>query len=171
VTKGSRPRFFVLLAIVFAWSAAKNSEAVLFYASSANYLLMSELGLPWLHFLQVLPITALDALAAWFLFRPSRLGLPVILVDLGYSSVLNIVVAFLGAANLEMARAAYIANREARGLPLHLDRIDTLVSPTFFYTSAAAVVVISLFIAGYLLWQRRYFYAGKPSAVVEPGAA
>jgi len=156
MTQPRRPRTLLFLLLFLLWIDAKTLGTVVFPSTSASYHVFVGLGLAWVHFVLAAVTIALAATATGYLWRPEPGWINAVLVALGFYAVQTVVEAALMVRHLPAARAAWVAGRQARGLPLHPDRIDQVFSPDVLWRGAGAMVVFLavLAVAG---WRRRDF--------------
>jgi cbb3-type cytochrome oxidase subunit 3 len=156
--KKKRPKTIWLLIVFLGWVFAKQADALVFYSSNANYLFFTAIGMPYFHFLLVLPTVLLGGFAVWYLLRPEPKGLLVALGFLMFIALSTIIETWFISGDLETAKQAYLTYRESRGLPLHLDVIDRMYSMqtiTMFVAIFLAILAVCTIL---LLRKREYFH-------------
>src|SRR3990172_3627749 len=103
-----RPKLFYLFAAIFLWLFFRDLYALIFFKNSANYLLFAGIGHPSWHFWQLVPLTLLEGLVVWFVWRPASVGFRVILATIVYSVATTIWQTWTVLQNPELAKQAYV---------------------------------------------------------------
>jgi hypothetical protein len=126
----ARPKSVWLLLVIFVWSTLKGLELVVRASSSLDGLLLQHAGLGAIALPWFVSIVALDAATVYFLFRPAPIGQGVGIAASIWSGIQTIVAFAIARANPDVARSAYVASREERGLPVRPEALDLVVDPT-----------------------------------------
>jgi hypothetical protein len=151
----------IVLIIWFLWLLGRNVMSVLSWGDSMDMAIYSGQGLTPLFFVMATGAFDLELSTLFFLFRPARMGLWLGLASVIWSVSQGAVVTALAIADLETAKAAYIASRQARGLSVRPELYDALFSPSGLIGVLGVVILINAVVALLLLLSRRYFDTGR----------
>lgn len=94
----------------------------------------------------------------YYLFRPRPVGFYVALSALGLSLAQSIASVSLALSDLPGVKEAYAAGREARGLSVRREALDTIFTPPAMFAVLAVALVLIPVIALLLVRSRGYFF-------------
>lgn len=123
-----RSKTLWVVTIFFAWAALKTAGSVYGAQYVSDYALLSAIGFGYLFFVINVPLMLGEAAAAYLLLK-RRAGSFVVAGTVIAVEVINDM--FMGAIamlHLDEAKAFYIKSREARGLTVMQENIDSIVS-------------------------------------------
>lgn len=146
------------LAVVYAWSFAKNAELIIRGQASMDRALFHHLGLDGLAIAALLLTMTLDAAAFWsltFASLGSRYwGLPICYASIGISVLFTSAGFWIARLNPVAAREAYLLSRQSRGLHVNPEALDAILNPSISLGLWAGSLLASLGLA-YLVWMSR----------------
>jgi len=103
-----------------------------------------------------------------YLFRPRPAGFYVALSALAFSIIQSIVSVSLALSDLPGVRQAYAAGREARGLSVREEALDTMFTPRAMYLMLVLLVLINAVAAFLITRNRGYFFSDNISPTALP---
>ena len=147
----------IVLIVWFIWSAGKDLDNLIRSTGTTDYYIFSTNGLTPLFFVFAAGLFLLDAATVYFLFRPRPVGFHVALSALALSLVQSVVSVGLALSDLPGVKEAYAAGREARGLSVRREALDTIFTPPAMYAVLAVALVLIAVIALLVVMNRGYF--------------
>lgn len=132
------PKLIVLMLVWLLWATGRDLDSLIRYWATSDYYIFASYGLPWLFFVIAAAVLFLNVASVYFLFRPSKPALRVVLTALVAGAIQNLVTFSLTMQNLPEARETYARSRELRGLPVREGALDLIFTPS--------AMTISLFI-------------------------
>lgn len=156
-----RPKSIWILLVIFAWASLKGIELVVRGNSSLDAQLLHSAGLggialPWL-----ISIVVLDVATVFYLVRPAPIGLVIGVAASIWSAIETTVAFLLARANPTVARDAYLASRESRGLPVRPEAADLVVDPTVNLVLLLMSLAVTALCVILLLRNGPYFRGGE----------
>jgi hypothetical protein len=153
----NRPNTIWLLLVIFAWGLLKGVELVTRGNAWLDAQLLQAAGLGGVALPWFLSILALDAATVFFLVRPAPIGQIIGVAASIWSAIETTVASFLARANPHVARDAFAASREARGLPAQPEALDLVVDPTVNLVLLLASLLVTALCVFLLLRNGPYF--------------
>jgi hypothetical protein len=159
------PKLIILLMVWFFWATGKDLDALVRHSVLTDYYIFSAAGIPWLFFVMAIPVFLLNTATIYFLFRPQRAGLWVLLNALVAGAVQNIVTISFALPNLANVREAYARARELRGLPVREEALNMIFTPDAM--AATVIVMLSLYaLLAFIAYRKRQYFRGPEDAAV-----
>jgi hypothetical protein len=144
--------------VFFVWLDARSFGWLVLPEKSASYHFYSALDLAWAHFAICAITAALALTATGYLWRPVYGWAQASLVALAAYAVQTVAGAAVMVRHIPEARAAWLASRSARGLPLHEDRVDAVLAPGALWTATWISLALMAVMAA-AIWRHRAFPA------------
>ena len=154
----------IILIVWFIWSAGRDLDNLIRSTGTTDYYIFSTNGLTPLFFVFAAGVFLLDAATVYYLFRPRPPGFHVALSALALSLVQSIVSVSLALSDLPGVKEAYAAGREARGLSVRREALDTIFTPPAMLVVLAVAVVLIALIAFLVVRNRGYFFRHEAKA-------
>lgn len=123
-----RSKMLWVVTLFFVWAALKTAGSVYGAQYVSDYALLSTIGFGYLFYVINVPLMLGEAAAAYLLLK-RRAGSFVVAGTVIAVEVINGI--FMGAIamrHLDEAKVVYIKSREARGLTVRQENIDSIVS-------------------------------------------
>ena len=161
----------IILIVWFIWSAGKDVDNLIRATGTTDYYIFSSNGLTPVFFFFAVAVTLLDAATVSYLFRPRPAGFYVALSALALSVIQSIISVSLALSDLSGVRQAYAAGREARGLSVREEALDTIFTPEAMYLVLALLVLINAVAAFLIVLNRDYFFSSNINSTTPPGVS
>jgi hypothetical protein len=153
-----RPRTLSILLVFLLWVDARTFGSLVFPKTSGSYHFFVALDAVWVHFLFGAVTVALAVTATGYLWKASAGWANAVLIAFGVYALQTVIETAVMLRNLPLARTAYAAGREMRGLPVRPDRLDEMFTAQGMYMAAGWTLLI-LAVLAVAAWRRRDFEA------------
>ena len=160
----------ILLSVVFAWTFWKTASVMLLHESMDLTLLRGR-GEEWIFWSLVPAIGILTLGALTYLWAPSAILYRAAQAAIAISFLETLTVGLVAADDPPVAKAAFIASRNDRGLPVREEMLQLLENPNAHYWQivlAAALSALWLYLLFILERRRRRDEAERNQTNVTP---
>ncbi len=154
-----KPKVILFLSFYFAWVLIKDIASLLFYKTSTDYLLLKQIGFssPALFAGIMMILIIAELMALWFLVQPRLMGFWVAIVAVVFSALESAAMVLISLLDLDAAKQAYIISRQARGLSIRENAMNTIFSPSVMYVTLIFVLGFAAVLIALLIWKKGYF--------------
>ena len=132
-----------VLTIVFGWSLLKSID-LLARHQSLDRLLFESADMTWIFYALLLALAVCQATALSWIWRRFRRGYLFAFGAIALNLVETAIATAIAVRDTEVAKQAFIASRQSRGLSVRQEVVDLMDNPTTHLVSLAAVVLLGL---------------------------
>src|SRR5688500_15920391 len=138
------PWGIILLLVWVCWITGQNLIQLFSPGDHAGYPILARYGLGPVYIASLIAAVALGAVAVHFFIRPARIGFCIALAWILLGLTQSIVTSAVVFADLDQAKFAYRASRQARGLSDRPELYDAIFTPAGMIGLVGVALVIEL---------------------------
>lgn len=161
--QSGKPLLYWFVVMLFIWSAGRDLQLIVIHQRSVDFSVFQFHGQTNLFFAFLSATVLLDLAASYSAARPTPGGFWVCASALAVGLVYNITFTLLAMQNIPGAKAAYVAERELRGLGVNADTADRVFSPEGLRATLAMSVILSV-VGLLLLMSQHWRFVADPES-------